>query len=654
MKILMLVLSMFSAITFSAKAQIRLPKFFSDNMVLQRNVSIPLWGWAKANEKIVVQFNKQTKNTSADKTGKWMVRLDAENAGGPYVLNIRGKNILQLKNILVGDVWLCSGQSNMEWTVAQSDNAKNEIATANYPFIRHIKIQRALNSLPDVDIQNTEWKVCDNNTVADFSGVGYFFARHIYENTKVPIGLINSTWGGTNIETWISREGFESSDEFKEMIAGMPKINLDSINKKKNYSTIKRIEAIQESKLENIDVTAFKDIDFDDARWPLMNIPQLWEEQTLGDIDAVVWLRRTITLTADDVKENATIELSKIDDDDITYINGLKVGSTNRWDTKRKYAISANTLKEGRNVIAVRVVDNGGGGGIYGDNADVKLTLINRTIALHGKWKYQVESILKNTTPNSLPSLCYNSMIAPLIPYACKGVLWYQGESNAERSLQYRKAFPLLINDWRKKFANKNAAFYFVQLASFNAGGNSNEGCGWAELREAQTQTLSLPNTGMVVTTDLVTDAKDIHPTNKQDVGKRLAAIALNNLYNKKMVCSGPTYKAMKIKGNQIILSFNNIGSGLFTTDKKGYIKGFEIAGVDSVFHFAKAIIKGNTIILFSEKVINPIATNFGWMGDATECNLFNKEGFPAVPLRTVEWKNTTKRNKYKIEKLNL
>jgi sialate O-acetylesterase len=653
MKKYLLIINCMVGFMFSANAQIRLPKFFGDNMVLQRNSSIPVWGWATANEKITVQFNKQTKTTKADKAGKWIARLDAESAGGPYILNISGKSNLLLKNVLVGDVWLCSGQSNMEWTVGQSNNATKEIATANYPFIRHIKIHRALNSLPDVDIQNTDWKMCDSNTVADFTGVGYFFARHIYESTKVPIGLINSTWGGTNIETWISREGFESSNEFKEMIAGMPKINLDSINKKKNYSIVKRIEAIQESKLENIDVTHFKDIDFDDTRWPLMNIPQLWEEQTLGDIDAVVWLRKTIILTADEAKENTFLELSKIDDDDVTYINGIKVGSTNSWNAIRKYMVSSNILKEGKNVISVRVVDNGGGGGIYGDSTDVKLIINNRTIALHGKWKYQVESILKNTVPNSLPSLCYNAMIAPLIPYAVKGVLWYQGESNAGRSIQYRKAFPLLINDWRKKFANKNMPFYFVQLASFTTDGNSNEGCGWAELREAQTLTLSLPNTGMVVTTDLVNDAKDIHPTNKQDVGKRLAAIALNNLYNKKIICSGPTYKSMQIKGNQIILLFNNIGSGLSTIGKNGTIKGFEIAGVDSIFHFAQAIIKGNTIILSSEKVSKPIAANFGWMGDATECNLFNKEGFPAVPFRTVEWKNATKEEKFKIEKLN-
>ncbi len=641
-------------VSITANAQIRLPKFFGDNMVLQRNGSIPIWGWANANEKIVVQFNKQIKTTQADKAGNWMVRLNAENAGGPYALNIIGKNNLQLKNILIGDVWLYSGQSNMEWTVGQSDNATKEIATAKYPFIRHMKIQRALNSLPDEDIENTEWKVCDSNTVADFTGVGYFFARNIYEDTKVPIGLINSTWGGTNIETWISREGFESSDEFKEMITGMPKINLDSLNNERNKNTIIKIEANQESKIKNIDVSHFKDIDFDDTRWPLMSIPQLWEEQALGEIDGIVWLRNTILLNANDVTENGIIELSKIDDDDITYLNGIKVGSTNSWDTKRKYTIPSNILKEGKNVIAVRVADNGGGGGIYGDSVDVKLTLNNRTISLQGKWKYQVESIQKNTASNSLPSLCYNAMIAPLIPYAFKGVLWYQGESNAERSIQYRKAFPLLINDWRKKFSNKNSAFYFVQLASFNTQGNSNNGCGWAELREAQTKTLSLPNTGMVVTTDLVTDPKDIHPTNKQDVGKRLAAIALNNLYNKKMVCSGPTYKSIQIKGNQIILSFDNIGSGLSTKEKSGYIKGFEIAGEDKVFNSAQAIIKDNTVIVSSEKILKPIVVNFGWMGDATKCNLFNKEGFPAVPFRTVEWKNATWNEKYSIEKLDM
>ncbi|MEQ1554816.1 MAG: sialate O-acetylesterase [Ferruginibacter sp.] len=630
-----------------------MPKFFGDNMVLQRNGNIPIWGWAKANEKIVVQFNKQIKTTKADKAGKWMVHLDAEKEGGPYVLKIAGKNILEIKNVLVGDVWLCTGQSNMEWTVGQSNNAKKEIAGSNYPLIRHIKIQHAINSLPDDDVKDAFWKVCDTNTVADFTGVGYFFAKNIFDNIKVPIGLINTCWGGTNIETWISREGFESSTEFKEMIAGMPKISLDSISNLRDNGSTKRIESMQETKLKNIDVLHFKDLSFDDTKWPIMNVPQVWEQQKLGEFDGIVWLRKSFILTSDDIKNGATISLAKIDDIDTTYINGIKIGTSSIWEANRNYSIENNILKEGINTIAVQVIDNGGGGGIWGESTQVNLALKNRTILLAGNWKYQVQSILKTPNQNSLPSLCYNAMIAPLIPYSFKGVLWYQGESNAKRSIQYRKAFPLLINDWRQKFMNDNAAFYFVQLATFFAGGNSNEGCGWAELREAQTQTLELKNTGMVVTTDLVTNPKDIHPTNKQDVGKRLAAIALNNLYQKKMICTGPTYKTMEIKDNKIILSFDNIGSGLQTTDKYGYIKGFEIAGADNVFHFAQAFIKQNTIVLYSEKVINPIIANYGWMGDATECNLFNKEGFPAVPFRTMEIKNATEGEKYSIEKLN-
>ncbi|MBK7476406.1 MAG: hypothetical protein IPI11_10515 [Haliscomenobacter sp.] len=634
-------------------AEVVLPKIFSDNMVLQRNSLIPVWGWADPDEIIQVKFNNQTKSVKADKTGKWVIRLDPENAGGPYDLIIIGKNVAEIKNVLVGEVWLCSGQSNMEWTVGLSMNAKKEIGEANNPFIRHIKIAKDVNSLPNNDFKGSSWQVCDSTTVANFSGVGYFFAKNLYDELKIPVGLINSSWGGTNIETWISREGFESSDEFKEMIAYMPKMNLDSLSKIKVRSSEMRIEALQGTKFKDINTKLFKELSFDDSKWPALNQPQLWEQQSIGELDGVVWLRKTIVLSASDFNKEARVELGKIDDEDITYVNGVKVGGTNRWDSKRIYTIPAGILKAGGNVIAVRIVDNGGGGGIYGDTADMKLFVGETVIKLSGDWKFHVESIKKVTNENSLPSLCYNAMINPLIPYAFQGVLWYQGESNSGRSYQYRKAFPLLINDWRQKWNNLNMPFYFVQLATFNTSGNSNEGCGWAELREAQTMTLSIPNTGMCVTTDIGIPW-DIHPTNKQDVGKRLAAIALNNIYNKKMICSGPIYKSMEIKDDQVILSFDDIGTGLFTPDKYGYIKGFEIAGKDSVFHYAKAFIKGKTIVLFSEKVENPVAVHFGWVGDASDCNLFNREGFPAVPFRTDEWKTVTKDEKYKIEKFKL
>jgi len=636
-----------------ARAKVILPKIFSDNMVLQRNGLIPIWGWADANEKIEVRFNIPVKSVKAGKNGKWLIRLDAENAGGPYDMTIKGKNTVQIRNILVGEVWLCSGQSNMEWTVGQSMNAKQEIAAANNLFIRHIKIQRDISSLPQNDINAGDWQICDSTTVANFTGVGYFFAKNLYNELKIPVGLINSSWGGTNIETWISREAFENSDEFKEMIAGMPKIDLDSLSKLKVKGSVMRIEALQGTKMEGMNTSQFRELSFDDSKWPVLNQPQLWEEQSIGELDGIVWLRKTIVLTSLDLTKEATLVLSKIDDNDITYVNGIKVGSTNQWDANRRYTIPPGVFKEGKNVIAVRVEDTGGGGGIYGDAADVKLILYNASLPLSGEWKFQVESVIKTTNQNSLPSLCFNAMISPLIPFAFQGVLWYQGESNAGRSYQYRKAFPLLINDWRQKWNNSSMPFYFVQLATFNNPGNSNEGCGWAELREAQTMTLSLPNTGMCVTTDLVTNPKDIHPTNKQDVGKRLASLALNNLYSKNMICNGPVYKSMEIKNDQVILSFDNIGTGLYTPDKYGYIRGFEMAGKDQVFHYAKAFIKGNTVVLFNEKVENPVAVHFGWIGDASDCNLFNKEGYPAVPFRTDEWKTVTKDEKYKIEKLN-
>ncbi len=634
----------------SINAQVIASKIFADNMVLQCNTPIPVWGTAKADEKIEVRFNKQVKNTKADKTGKWMIRLNNENAGGPYNLTIKASNTIEIKNVLVGEVWICSGQSNTEWSVELSNDAQKEMSSANNPMIRHIKIDREINSLPQTTVNsNKSWQVCDSTTVGGFTAIGYFFAKKIYDELKIPIGLINTSWGGTNIETWISREGFESSDEYKEMIAKMPKVDLDSISKLKTKGFDKRIETLQGRKINAAASIAFKENGFNDSKWPELNIPQIWEEQSLGEFDGVVWLRKSITLSAVDSNKPAVLELAKIDDEDITYINGVKVGSMNQWDSDRKYTIPAGTLREGTNVIAVRVVDNGGGGGIYGDATDLKLSIGSTNIPLGGKWKFQVEAIKTSTNENSFPSLCYNAMINPLIPFAFKGVLWYQGESNAGRAYQYRKAFPLMIQDWRNKFGEGDFPFYFVQLASFITNGNSNEGCAWAELREAQTMTLSLPNTGMVVTTDLVTDPRDIHPKNKQDVGKRLAALALNNTYSKPRICGGPTYQSMEIKGNQIILTFENIGTGLTTPDKYGYIKGFEIAGQDQVFHYAKAYIKDNKVILSSENVENPVAVHFSWIGDATESNLFNKEGFPAVPFRTDIWKTVTKNEKYEI-----
>lgn len=637
------------ACTSTVSAKVTLPKIFSDNMVLQRNAQIPIWGWANPNEKIVIKFHNQIKNTTADSKGNWMLKLDAEKEGGPFQFNISGENVIQISNVLVGEVWLCSGQSNMEWPVQYSLNAEEEIKTANNSFIRHIKVEKTINSLPQNDISNGKWNVCDSTTAGDFSAVAYFFAKNLYNELKVPIGIINSSWGGSNIETWISREGFESSDEFKEMIAKMPKISLDSLNNFKTIPIIKKIEAIQKVKLNSFDETAFKDNYFDDSKLPTLYQPKVWEEQSLGEFDGVVWIRKTIELTEEESKTQAEIYLSAIDDEDITFINGIKAGSMNIWNAERKYKIPAGILRAGKNVVVIKIIDGGGGGGIFGNPENVKLMLGNQTKSLAGDWKFQVESIKLGSNQNEFPSLCYNSMINPLIPYAFKGVLWYQGESNVDRAFQYKKAFPLLIQDWRKKWSNE-FPFYYVQLATYETIGNSNEGSAWAELREAQTMTLSVPKTGMAVTTDIGNPA-DIHPINKEPLGKRLADLALNNDYNTLRICNSPKYKSLAIKNNQAIITFDNAHSTLTAKDNNGEVKGFEVAGSNKIFYPAKGIIKNNKVIIESSEVPEPVAVRFGWKGDDSECNLFNAQGLPAVPFRTDDWKSVTIDKKYTFSK---
>ncbi len=637
--------------SFLANANVRMPLLFSDGMVLQRNKSIPVWGWADAGEKVEIQFNKQIKNVIADKNGKWMVSLNAEKAGGPFELSITGKNKIVIKDVLVGEVWICSGQSNMEFQVYKTMNSQAEINDSNYPMIRHFGVAQDLSGTPKDDLKAGKWEASSKETVGNFTAVGYYFAKKLYAELKIPIGIINTSWGGTCVETWTSREAFEKSDEFKDMIASVPSVNMDAIFETYKKSLLGNIQKIQGFEVTMANENQFKEKDFNDINWPEIKVPSLWENQQIGNIDGIVWMRKTVVLSAEEAKNEAVLYLSKVDDEDQTYVNGVQVGTNNVWEAKRVYKIPAGVLKEGTNVIAVKITDYSGGGGIYGDPADLKIDFSGSTIPLDGLWKFNVVQVKVSVSPNSYPSLLYNAMINPLIPYAFEGVLWYQGEANVTRAKQYKKAFPLMITDWRTKWNQGNFPFYFVQLSTFNEfNGNSKVGSRWAELREAQTETLKLPNTGMAVTTD-IGNAKDIHPTNKQDIGLRLSAIALNNVYGKKRVFSGPMYKSMEVKGNEIILTFNNIGTGLSTSDNSENVKGFEISGADKVFHSAKAIIKNNKVIVSSENVLNPVAVHYGWADDDTEINLFNKEKFPASPFRTDNWEMITSNEKYKVNK---
>lgn len=632
---------------FSAISNVRLPKFFAYNMVLQREHPVPVWGWADPKEKICVQIDQQSKTTTADKNGKWKIALDPEVAGGPYQLIVKGNNTITIGDVLFGDVWVCSGQSNMEWTVKQCSHVDQDIQSANYPQIRHFLVPRAVASMPMEDVSGGKWEVCTPKTVGDFTAVGFFFARSIYEEIHVPIGLIHTSWGGTQSESWTSRDAFENTPEFKSLIAQMPKLNLDSLAKVKMTLTAHRITQLQGSFTQDQTVISkWKSPEYRDEKWPKMQVPGQWESQELGDFDGLVWLRKTFSVAEADAGKEAELELAMIDDSDDTYLNGVAVGGLHAsWNTPRKYSIPKGLLKAGNNVIAVKVEDTGGGGGIYGEAANVKITIGGKVQSLAGEWKYQVEESSPNVNtvgPNSYPTLLYNSMIHPLIPFAIKGAIWYQGEANAGRSYQYRIAFPMMIKDWRNQWGQGDFPFYFVQLASFNANnGNSQRGSGWAELREAQLLTLSLPNTGMAVTTD-IGESNDIHPKNKQDVGKRLAAIALHRDYGKNKEYSGPVYQSMELKGSRIVISFSHIGSGLTVRDPNGILRGFEIAGKDQVFQAAKAYIEGDKVVVFQDGVPDPVAVRFGWADDAGADNLFNKDGFPASPFRTDDWKGIT------------
>ncbi|HLX91246.1 MAG TPA: sialate O-acetylesterase [Puia sp.] len=627
-------------------------------MVLQRDQLIPVWGWAEPGERITLQFDKQTKTTRADKSGKWMIKLDAHPAGGPFQLVVRGKNVINLGNILIGEVWLCSGQSNMEMPIEGWGKIKNyeqEIANAEYPEIRHIKIPNSVSSEPKEDVGSGTWEVCSPQTAAEFSATAYFFARELYQRLHVPIGLINSSWGGTMIETWISRAAFEGDKYFKKMIDSMATGSMEELARHKKERLMEIIRGLQGIYKELSNTASWKEADFDDKAWPKMKLPGLWEQQGIGleDLDGLVWFRKTVIIDDIDAGRPGTLDLGKIDDSDETYVNGIKIGEMkNKYSEKRHYIIPAGILKPGANTISVKVEDTGGGGGFYGESTDMKLVTGSKSIKLAGEWLFKIATVFETSTgngPNSFPTLLFNAMINPLIPYAIKGAIWYQGESNASRAYEYRRAFPLMITDWRNHWHQGDFPFYFVQLSSFNAGnGNSELGSSWAELREAQTMTLSLPNTGMAVTTD-IGDANDIHPKDKQDVGKRLAVVALDNLYQQPMEYSGPLYQSVKFEDNKAILTFTHLGDGLMIKDRYGYLKGFELADQQKHFHYAKAEIEGDHLIVYQDGVNNPSAVRYAWADDALEANLFNKNGLPACAFRTDSWDGLTAGARYAI-----
>jgi len=638
-KSLLIVIGFFIIIT--SYCQIRLPKLVSDGMVLQRNAKVRIWGWATAGEKITVEFTGKTFNTVTAGDGSWSIMLPDLKPGGPYDMKISGSNTIMLHNIVIGDVWVCSGQSNMEMSmISLKAKYPEDIATSENKFIRQFAVPRKhIFSRPMQDLSAASWVSADPNTVLRFTAAGYYFARNLYEKYKVPIGLINATLGGSRTESWMSVEALKPFPTlYEDALKFQDTTNIIKIEAEDKVRIAEWNKRAKETDASYSDPAGtWSKADYDDSAWEEMQIPSLWANSALGPINGVVWFRREFELPASFTTDGAKLPFGNIVEADSVFINGKFVGGRPSQYIPRNYDIPAGLLKAGKNSIAVRVVCPSGKGGFVPEK-QYAIVAGNETIELAGKWKYKVGSTMESLVGPSFiqwkATGLYYGMITPLLPYTIKGVIWYQGESNISRAAQHLTLFPALINSWRDKWNQGDFPFLFVQLPNFNEPQKEPSDGGWARFRETQTAALSLPNTGMAVAID-IGEWNDIHPLNKKDLGYRLSLAAQKVAYNEKhVVYSGPMYESMQKKGNKIIVSFKNTGSGLLAKGDKT-LHYFAIAGADKKFVWANAEIQKDNVVVWSDSIVDPVAVRYAWADDPEGANLYNKEGLPASPFRT-------------------
>jgi len=613
---------------------------FQNKAVLQCDARVPVWGAARDGEKITVAFADQNVSTVAT-NGVWKIWLKPMKPDAmPQTLTVSGDTTSASTNVLVGDVWVAGGQSNMERQLGLRAgqqpivNWEQEAANANYPEIRQFYVPETKSFTPQTTVKG-DWSVCSPETVINFTAVGYFFARDLFQDRHVPIGIIFSSWGGTPAEAWTSEAGLQKLPDFAEALAGLKKLAADPVLAERET------KAKQDAWYQKVDPgskpgAAWSAADLATDDWKTMTLPTYWENAGYPDFDGVFWFRRTVELPANWDGGDVVLHLGAVDDNETTWVNGEQVGATMGWTVPRVYRVPGSLLKRGANIIAVRVLDTGGNGGLYG-GGDVMRLLFNadgkaNSLSLDGSWqcKQSVSLTTVGWPPSDFsqdpgaPTVLHNGMIAPLLPYAMRGVIWYQGEANVGRERQYQTLFPALIADWRQAWGEGDFPFLFVQIAPFRYN--------TPEIREAQLLTLQrTKNTAMAVTIDCG-DADDIHPSHKQPVGARLALAARALAYGEKIEYSGPLFDSMKVDGANAVLHFTHIGGGLVAKD--GALKGFTIAGADKVFHPAQVKIVGETVVVSSPEVLKPAAVRYGW-ANVPEGNLFNHVGLPASPFRT-------------------
>jgi sialate O-acetylesterase len=628
--------------SLSVFGQVRLPKLISDGMVLQRDANVKIWGWATGNEKITINFNNKTYETRANESGEWAVKLAQLPAGGPFTMTVSSSgNTITINDIVVGDVWVCSGQSNMELNMRRANPIyESEISNSENKFIRHFVVPKEYDfNTPRQDLSYGEWKTADPKNVLDFSAVAYFFARELYAKYQVPIGLINASLGGSPAEAWISEEAVKVFPQYYQEAVRFKDSNL-----------IRQIETQDRTRMQNwyyrlnqkdkgyLDpYKSWHDPDLIISGWATMKIPGYWAETELGAVNGVIWFRKDFNVPVTMAALPAKLLLGRIVDADSVYINGVFVGTTSYQYPPRRYDIPANLLKEGKNIIVVRIISNSGRGGFVPDKP-YEIVSAEQKIDLSGDWLYRLGAVMEPLAGETFirwkPVGLFNAMIAPLLNYRIHGVIWYQGESNAGRAFEYRRLLSTLICDWRNRWGQGDFPFLFVQLPNFMEAGVQPSESDWALFREAQLKTLSLPHTGMAVTID-IGEWNDVHPLNKKDVGKRLALAAQKVAYgDEHVVYSGPVYQSMQIDGNRITLTFKNTGSGL-TALGNGELKHFAIAGKDGHFIWAQAKIENDKVLVWSALISDPVAVRYAWADNPEGANLYNKEGLPASPFRT-------------------
>lgn len=621
-----------------ARADVVPASLFCEHAVLQQGRPIPVWGSAEENEKVTVTLGGQSASTIAH-DGKWTVQLEALPAGGPHVLTINGKNRIEIRDVLIGEVWICSGQSNMERQLGLREgqqpinNWQAEAAAADFPQIRHFGVAQRLALNPQERVDG-HWLVCTPETASEFTAVGFFFGRALHLARGTPIGLIHSSWGGTPAEAWTSRKGIDEIPEFSDATLRLERIRRDPTGARAEFER-DLAQWFEANDAGSAAQARWSGESVDMTNWSAMRLPVFWEKAGLPNFDGVVWFRREIDVPATWAGHDAELHLGAIDDLDATWVNGKFVGSGSEWLKPRIYSLPAGTLKPGRNVIAVRVLDTGGNGGLWGGGDPMRLVCSAepaRPIALDGEWYYK-PSVFSHSAPpppvdpsvsSGTPTVLYNGMIAPLRPYAIRGVIWYQGEANSGNAQLYRRLFPELVADWRRAWGQGNFPFLFVQIAPFSGTP--------LEIREAQRLSLAkIPNSAMVVTID-VGDANDIHPTEKKPVGERLALAARALAYEEKIEYSGPLFESLQVEGSRAVVKFTHVGPGLVAPG--GELKGFTIAGADKKFHPAKATIVRDTVEVSASEVSAPVAVRYAW-ANVPVGNLFNRAGLPASPFAT-------------------